>query len=102
LAEVSSQALTFQKTAAESLKMGPADLKEFLQNKQIIAPDKTILEYARTMTKGDAKALVQALAELAAKDRDRAEVFAILYKVAHKIVEQMRSAQPSKPLAKTG
>jgi hypothetical protein len=29
-------------------------------------------------------------------------VFAILYKVAHKIVEQMRSAQPSKPLAKTG
>jgi hypothetical protein len=96
IAEIKSDVLTLTKNAAEKLKYGKDDLKDLLQNMQVIAPDKTILEYAKTMTKGDAKALIQQLATLAATDRDRAEVFAVLYKVAHQIVAQMKSAQQSK------
>jgi macrodomain Ter protein organizer (MatP/YcbG family) len=104
LAEIKSDALTFQKNAAEKLKLGKEDLRDLLSNMQIIPPRRmTPQEYAAQMTPGDAKALVQELIKLYANDPSRLNVFKVLRATCNAIADQIkRSAQASKPLAKTG
>jgi hypothetical protein len=76
---VKSDALTFQKNAAEKLKLGKEDLRDLLANMQIIPPEKfvTAAEYAARMTPGDAKALVQEFVKLYATDQSRLAVFKV-------------------------
>jgi hypothetical protein len=94
LTELSSKALDVQKFAAEELKKGGADLKEFLANRGIIPAEKFITpqEYAAQMTPGDAKALVQALITLYPTKPDRMQVFKALYQNCKAVVSQIQSA----------
>jgi hypothetical protein len=102
LTELASQALTLQKYGAEELKKGPADLKEFLVNRQIIPADNAMTpkEYASRMTPGDAKALVQALIDLYPTQPDRLQVFKALNATCRAVVEKLRAAQESAKTAK--
>jgi hypothetical protein len=97
LNELGSMALDVQKFAADELKKGGAELKEFLANRGIIPGEKFVTpqEYAAQMTPGDAKALVQELIKLYATKPDRLAVFKTLYATCKSVVEQLRSAQES-------
>jgi hypothetical protein len=105
LKDLGSQALTLQKFAAEELKKGKADLRDFLVNTGVIPPEKfvTAQEYAAQMTPGDAKALVQELIRLYPTKPDRLVVFKTLYSVCKAVVDQIKSAQEqAQPMKKTG
>src|SRR5262249_5896125 len=97
LTELGSHALILQKFAAQELKKGGSELRDFLANKGIIPPVKFITpqEYAAQMTPGDAKALVQELIRLYSTRPDRLVVFKALYGTCKAIVEQLKSAQAS-------
>jgi hypothetical protein len=97
LAQLGTRALEVQKFAAEELKKGGAELKEFLANRGIIPPEKFITpqEYAAQMTPGDAKALVQALITLYPTQPDRMQVFKVLHNTCRAVVDQIKSAQAS-------
>jgi hypothetical protein len=97
LAQLGTRALEVQKFAAEELKKGGAELKEFLANRGIIPAEKFITpqEYAAQMTPGDAKALVQELIKLYATKPDRLQVFKVLHNTCKSVVEQIKSAQAS-------
>ncbi len=97
LTDLATQALTMQKFAAEELKKGGAELKEFLANRGVIPAEKFITpaEYAAQMTPGDAKALVQALITLYPTKPDRLQVFKALHATCKAVVEQIKSAQES-------
>jgi hypothetical protein len=101
LTELATRALDVQKYAADELKKGGADLKEFLANRGIIPAEKfvTAAEYAAQMTPGDAKALVQALITLYPTKPDRMQVFKVLHNTCKAVVSQIQSAaaQESKP-----
>jgi hypothetical protein len=103
LTELSSRALEVQKFAAEELKKGGAELKEFLANRGIIPAEKHITpqEYAAQMTPGDAKALVQELIRLYSTKPDRLQVFKALHNTCKAVVEQIK-ASAQEPMKKTG
>jgi hypothetical protein len=105
LAEIKSDALTFQRNAAEKLKLGKEDLRDLLSNMQIIPPARmTAQEYAAQMTPGDAKALVQELIKLYPRDPSRLNVFKVLRKVCNDIADQIKKSaqQSTQPVAKAG
>jgi macrodomain Ter protein organizer (MatP/YcbG family) len=102
LSEIKSDALTFQKNAAEKLKLGKEDLRDLLANMQIIPPVRmTPQEYAAQMTPGDAKALVQELIKLYPTDPSRINVFKVLYTQCKSIAEQIKSARESQTTRKS-
>jgi hypothetical protein len=104
ISQLRNDAATLAEKAAETLNMGKEELRDTLANMQIIPPVRiTPAEYARTMTPGDARALVQELVKLYPTDNSRGKVFAVLRATCNAIAEKIKSAQPeSKPLAKTG
>jgi hypothetical protein len=104
LNELGQKALDVQKFAADELKKGGAELKEFLANRGVIPAEKFITpqEYAAQMTPGDAKALVQELIKLYATKPDRLPVFKTLYATCKSVVDQMKAAQESQPAKKAG
>jgi hypothetical protein len=104
LNELGSMALDVQKFAANELKKGGAELKEFLANRNIIPPDKvmTAAEYAARMTPGDAKLLVQELIRLYPTKPDRLAVFKTLYATCKSVVDQLKKAQESELARKAG
>ncbi len=93
LEDLGRKAVTLQKEAADELKMGGGDLADFLVNKQVI-PSRVISidEWAQRMTKGDAKALVQALLVRYQSDPSRGEVFMTLYGTTKAVVEKIQAA----------
>jgi hypothetical protein len=97
LTELSSKALDVQKFAAEELKKGGTELKDFLANRGIIPGERSITpqEYAAQMTPGDAKALVQELIKLYQTKPDRLQVFKVLHNTCKAVVAQIKSAQES-------
>jgi hypothetical protein len=98
LQEIKSDALTFQKNAAEKLKLGADDLRTLLSDMQIIPPYTmmTPQEYARIMTPGDAKALVQELIRSYPADPKRLDVFKVLHHTCRSIAEQIKNAATQK------
>jgi hypothetical protein len=103
LSEIKSDALTFQKNAAEKLKMGKDDLRDLLANMQIIPPVRmTPQEYAAQMSPGDAKALVQELIKLYPTKPDRIQVFKVLLHTCRSIADQIRSAREKETVKKAG
>jgi hypothetical protein len=96
LTELSGDAVTFAKKYADELKKSPADLKQFLADRNVIPADPKPLgmsELAERMTPGDAKQLVQELVRLYETKPDRLNVFRALYGTCRAVVEQIRSAQ---------
>ena len=95
LNELSSLALKVQKFAAEELKKGPAEVRDFLANKGIIPPDRfpTAAEIAAHLTPGDAKALVQELIKQYTVKPDRLVVFKTIRQTCNNVVAQLKSAQ---------
>jgi hypothetical protein len=97
LKKLGELALGVQDYAANELKKGKADLRDFLANTGIIPPlSFDPVEIAKRMTKGDAKALVQALITQSKDDPSRVDVFRALYGTARAIVNQIESARKSK------
>ncbi len=81
-----------------SLKKGKVELREFLENRQIIPPSQfSATEFAKRMTKADAKLLVQELIKLYPSDPSRLDVFKVLYQQSKEIVAKMKSAHQSQP-----
>lgn len=107
LNELGSDAVTLAKSAAEKLKMGKAALAEFLSSKGVIPPQgpPSCRDFARTMTPGDAKGLVQALVEQYASDQSRGKVFWTLHAVCNAVAKKLEQAakeESTVPLRKTG
>ncbi len=107
LNELGSEAVTLAKSAAEKLKMGKAALAEFLSNKGVIPPQgpPSCRDFAKTMTPGDAKGLVQALVELYGSDSSRGKVFWTLHAVCNAVAKKLEQAakeESTVPLRKTG
>ena len=103
LSALGSDAVTFAKKYADELKKSPADLKQFLVNRQVIPADPRfdVKELAATMTPGDAKALVQELVRLYETKPDRINVFRALYQNCKAVVEQIRAASAQQESAKS-
>jgi hypothetical protein len=107
LTELGSEAVTLAKSAAEKLKMGKAALATFLANKGVIPPQgpPSCRDFAKMMTPGDAKGLVQALVELYPNDPTRGKVFWTLHAVCNAVakkLEQAAQGESTVPLRKTG
>jgi hypothetical protein len=103
LTELGSKALELQKMAAEDLKKGKEELRDFLANKGVIPPAAfpTPLEIAARLTPGDAKALVQALVKLYPTQPDRLNVFKVLWHTAKNVVNEINATR-EKQTAKAG
>jgi hypothetical protein len=99
LGKLAQKALDVQDFAANELKKGGAELRDFLVNHKIIPPNIiTPQEYAAQMTPGDAKAMVQELVRLYSTKPDRLNVFRALYGTCKAVVDQIKSAQESAKL----
>ena len=62
--------------AARELRKSPAELRDFLEERNVIprSPRLSVQAVARTLTPADARVLIQELARLAARDRSRTAV----------------------------
>jgi hypothetical protein len=102
LSALGTKALELQDMAANELKKGKEELRDFLANKGVIPPAAfpTPTEIAARLTAGEAKALVQALIDLYPKQPDRLNVFKVLYNTTRTIVAQMKSAQEQPAMKK--
>ena len=107
LNELGSEAVALVKSAAKKLKIGKAALATFLANKGVIPPQgpPSCRDFAKAMTPGDAKGLVQALVELYPNDPTRGKVFWTLHAVCNAVAKKLEQAakeESTVPLRKTG
>jgi hypothetical protein len=93
LRHLGSMVQTVAKYAREETGKNKDDLQDYLRNVGVIPGRETMVQLAERMTPGDAKLLVQTLANAAKKDASRRDVVITLIQSCNVVVQQLRSAQ---------